>query len=390
LSWVELDTFMVKRGGSVNPAKFPDEIFELLSIPAFDKGEPEIIAGKDIGSSKKCVEPNDILLSKIVPHIRRCLVVPEKSKLRQIASGEWIQFRSEKIIPDYLKFILISDPFHQQFMNTISGVGGSLLRASPARVAKIKIPHPPLADQQKIAEILDAADALRQKDQQLIDHYTALSQSLFLAMFGKYIKDKKCYKEISDVADFIDYRGKTPQRTESGIPLISAKSVRVGYFDKSRLDFITSDVYQKVMTRGYPKIGDVLFTTEGATMGFTCRIPTGLDKFAVGQRLITLQSTDLYNNISLEFMLNSREIQGEIFRLATGSAVKGIRSAKFAKILIPVPPINLQNKFAERITSIEKQKQQAQTNLEQSNNLLNSLLQKAFTGELTQSKVQVA
>ena len=87
----------------------------------------EIVEGRNIGSSKKCIEPNDILLSKIVPHIRRCCVVPPKGKYRQIASGEWIQFRSDQLYSQYLKFFLISDTFHWQFMHTVSGVGGSLI-----------------------------------------------------------------------------------------------------------------------------------------------------------------------------------------------------------------------------------------------------------------------
>ena len=95
MSWplVPASEIMVKRGGSLNPAKFPEETFELLSIPAFDKDKPEILKGAEIGSSKNCIEPGDVLLSKIVPHIRRCWVVPEKGDYRQIGSGEGIIFR---------------------------------------------------------------------------------------------------------------------------------------------------------------------------------------------------------------------------------------------------------------------------------------------------------
>jgi type I restriction enzyme S subunit len=148
------------------------------------------------------------------------------------------------------------------------------------------------------------------------------------------------------------------------------------------LDFITEETYNKIMTRGYPQIGDVLFTTEGATMGFTCRIPKGFDKFSIGQRLITLQANNNYNSAVLEYMLNSKVIQDEINSLATGSAVKGIRSAKFAKIKIPNPPISIQSQFAKCIDIIEQQKAQAQASLEKAEELFNSLLQRAFKGDL--------
>lgn len=73
---------MAVRTGSVDPAKFPDETFELHSIPAFDAGKPEIVTGSQIGSSKQNVQPNDVMISKIVPHIRRAAIVGSTSGLR--------------------------------------------------------------------------------------------------------------------------------------------------------------------------------------------------------------------------------------------------------------------------------------------------------------------
>lgn len=325
---------------------------------------------------RKMSLPNDILISVRAPvgptninSVKACI----GRGLSAIRCSDKIE---QKFLLHFLRF--------NEHKIADKGTGSTFKAITQKELKAIQVPLPPLAEQQKIAAILDAADSLRQKDRRLIDHYTNLSQSLFLEMFGDYFNNKSCYREILEVSTFIDYRGKTPERTNTGVPLISAKCVRAGYFDKSRLDFITHDVYKKAMTRGFPKIGDVLFTTEGATMGYTCRIPEGLDKFAVGQRLITLQPNHLYNSIALDFVLNSGEIQVAIFKQATGSAVKGIRSAKFAKILIPVPPINVQNQFSERIKLIEAQKQQAQASLVKSEALFNSLLQRAFTGELTE------
>jgi len=249
-------------------------------------------------------------------------------------------------------------------------------------ISNIDIPLPPLETQKKIVEILDKADALRQQDKKIIEKYDQLTQSIFLDMFGEDLYDKSTFRPISKIANFIDYRGKTPYRVENGIPLINAKCVRPSYFDDAKLDFIDNETYEKIMTRGYPRVGDVLFTTEGATMGYTCRIPKGFTKFAVGQRLITLQTYDGYNSIALEFMLNTKMVQEEIFRRATGSAAKGIRSAEFAKIYIPAPPIELQKRFAELIEKINKQKQLAQKSLKKSEILFQSLLQRAFKGEL--------
>ena len=152
---VPVGRFMKEGVKTIDPRNTPDEIFELWSIPAFDAGSPGLLRGGEIGSQKKAVVPGDVLLSRIIPHIRRGWVVRENSAARrQIASTEWIVFSSDEVVPEFLRHLLVSDFFHASFMQTITGVGGSLSRANPAAVGEIKIPLPPLEVQKEIvAEI---------------------------------------------------------------------------------------------------------------------------------------------------------------------------------------------------------------------------------------------
>ncbi|MGH3938935.1 MAG: restriction endonuclease subunit S [Pseudonocardiaceae bacterium] len=172
---VALGDIMAERTRTIDPSKFPEEYFELYSIPAFDKGEPDVVAGSQIGSIKQTIEPEDVLLSKIVPHIRRSWVV-KPAERRLIASGEWIVFRSERFHPHYLRHVLMSNFFRVHFMRTVAGVGGSLLRARPAYVADIKVPFPSLVEQQRIAAILDRAYALRAKRREAITQLGQLTR----------------------------------------------------------------------------------------------------------------------------------------------------------------------------------------------------------------------
>ena len=90
------------------------------------------------------------MISKIVPHIRRVWVVPPPiGEHRQIASGEWIVFRTDQILGSWLRHFLLSDAFHAQFLNTVAGVGGSLVRARPQFVKKIRIEVPSVEIQKK-------------------------------------------------------------------------------------------------------------------------------------------------------------------------------------------------------------------------------------------------
>ena len=201
---ISMGDIALRRGGSVDPRKYQGEVFELYSIPAFDAGAPEVVAGSAIGSSKKAVQPNDVMISRIVPHIRRACVVGPSNGHRQIASSEWIIFRDERIWPKYLRWVLVGDVFHLAFMRTVSGVGGSLLRARPAEVFKIQVPLPPLAEQKKIAGILDAADALRAKRREALAQLDTLLESTFLDMFGDPVSNPRGWgvRELGEVAGF--------------------------------------------------------------------------------------------------------------------------------------------------------------------------------------------
>lgn len=387
MSWpiVPASELMLKRGGAVNPANYPDETFELLSIPAFDRGEPEIVEGKAIGSSKSCVQPNDVLLSKIVPHIKRCWVVPApQGTYRQIGSGEWIIFRSDKVHPPFLRHFLTSEIFHKQFMNTTAGVGGSLVRARPAGVGNIDIPLPPLPEQKRIAAILDKADAIRRKRQQAIQLADDFLRAVFLDMFGElvtssgYASSQK-YK-LLELVDYIDYRGKTPEKSESGIPLITAKNVKSGYVDDEPREFIPEENYDAWMTRGFPEKNDVLFTTE-APLGNVALLGE-YEKVAIGQRLVALRSKGKVTHEYLLFLLLHPFVQDLIYARSSGSTVKGIRTKELYVIELPVPDMQKQKEFSAiywKSKSLTSNQESAHL-LEELN--FSALSQKAFSGQL--------
>jgi len=151
---VPLGKFAAKTK-NLDPSKFPTEIFELYSVPSFSTGLPEVVPGSEIKSSKQIVLPGDVLLCKIVPHINRVWTVPSLKKHRQIASGEWIVYRDHGCEPHYLCYCLSEGSFREQFLSTVAGVGGSLMRARPSEVEKIQVPIPSLPEQRRIVAKLD-------------------------------------------------------------------------------------------------------------------------------------------------------------------------------------------------------------------------------------------
>jgi len=279
--------------------------------------------------------------------------------------------------PDYLYYVLK----HVPLLGSNNAVMGATLNKESLKKINIPVPEK-LQDQIRIADILSRTESLITKRKESIRLLDDLAKSVFLDLFGDIIYSRMNSEEIGKLTNFIDYRGKTPEREEGGIPFISAKCVRRGYFDEDRLDYISSDTYNKIMTRGFPKANDVLFTTEGATMGYTCRIPKHFNKFAIGQRIITIRCNDRLLPEYLDYLLNHEVMQKEVIKNSSGSAAIGIRAAEFKEIKIPIPPIELQNMFATVVEKVEATKVKYRESLFELEALYGSLTQRAFRGEL--------
>lgn len=378
---VELSELILKRNGSVNPTKFLDETFELHSIPAFDKGHPEILKGSEIGSSKQIVRQNDVMISKIVPHIRRASVVPKAGEFRQIASGEWIVFRSERFEPNYLKHVLVSDNFNKEFMATVSGVGGSLLRARPAFVEKIKIPLPPIEEQRRIAAILDQADVMRQKRQQSLEKLDQLLQAAFIEMFGDPVSNPKGW-EIGRLTDLgcID-RGVSKHRPRGAPELLGGIHPLIQTGDVARSNgYIRSykSTYSDLglaQSKKWPK-GTLCITIAAniantGILTFDACFPDSVVGFLPNQNSTTEYVQGLFGFL--------KEI---IEEKAPQSAQKNINLAILKNLEIPIPPSELQFEWSKIAMKIENQREFLKHQLSFQDVLFNSLQQKAFTGRL--------
>ena len=171
-------------------------------------------------------------------------------------------------------------------------------------------------------------------------------------------------KELIEVTDFIDYRGRTPKKTESGIKLITAKNVRMGYLKNNPEEFINEDAYDDWMTRGIPQKGDVLFTTE-APLANVALLDTE-EKIALAQRIITLcPDRDILNGEYLTYCIQSPEMQYKILEKGTGATVTGIKSRVLKKVKIPIPPLPEQKRIVDILDEAFEAIDQAKANIEQ-------------------------
>ena len=309
---------------------------------------------------------------------KKTLVIDDTNNDIIVSTGFYVLKPSTEILSKYLYHYLNSDYFLNQ-KNKLSK-GATQCALNNEGLANIDIYIQSLETQKKIVEVLDKSQELIDKRKEQIEALDELVKSRFIEMFGT-LKNLK-NMELSKCANFIDYRGKTPTLSDNGIRMINAKSVGNGVF-KYIDEYVSEETYNSWMKRGFPEPGDVLFVTEGHTFGNVCRIPESLNKFAMGQRVITLQGNkDIINNVFLAQYMQTNDFKVKIDKYKTGSSAQGIRSKELQKILIPIPEIELQNQFADFVKQVDKLKLKMETSLKELEDNFNSLMQKAFKVEL--------
>ena len=335
---------------------------------------PEQITQSGINScSAKLLPPKSLLLSSRAPighiaisTIEACTNQGFKSLVpNENVDVEYLFYAIKKIIPQLQDL----------------GNGATFKEISKATLSRVTIPLPPLAEQQKIASILDAADSLRQKDQQLIKKYTALSQSLFLEMFGDPVTNPMGWKmgtSIQYCKCIVPGRDK-PKNFSGEIPWVTTNDLnRLTYTDKSKKNIgLTDEEIVEVRAKIIP-VNSVILTCVG-DLGV---ISINSSPVVINQQLHSFQCDNI--NISPIFMMYVLSYQTPyMYKMASSTTVPYMNKTVCNNIPMIYPPITLQTQFAERIQAIEAQKQIAQASLQKSENLFNSLLQRAFKGELT-------
>lgn len=289
-----------------------------------------------------------------------------------------------RLDPRFLYVFFGSDLCSEQIDRFKNGAAQPNLSA--ASLKQFSIPLPSLEEQKRLAEILDQAAEIFRLRQQVLHNLNGLGQALFHEMFGDPLKDHSTDPRwICETLDtsihYIDYRGKTPPKAETGIRLITAKNVKNGYLNSEPKEFIEEEAFESWMTRGFPQNGDVLFTTE-APLGNVAILDV-TEKLAVGQRILTMRpDKKRMTSEYLAYYLRSPQFIRKMNENSSGSTVRGIKSKLLKKIKICYPALDLQLKFSAALDSLNQAKNNAETACIEAGTLFASLQHRAFRGEL--------
>ncbi|HBD7469439.1 TPA: restriction endonuclease subunit S [Legionella pneumophila] len=336
----------------------------------------------------KEAEANDILMSVRAP------VGPINFATQRICIGRGLAaIRATKLIDKEFLF-----NFLLKHENEIIGNTGAVFNSiNKAQIESIKIPVPPLAEQQRIVAILDEAFAAIAKAkanaEQNLKNAKELFESYLQGVFENP-KDNWEKKKWGDLCDFVrgPFGGSLKKNIfkDDGYVVYEQKHAIHDHFNQLRY-FIDEDKFRE-MIRFELKPGDIIMSCSGVTLGRVAIVPKGIKRGIINQALLKLTPK---KNISVHFLqhwLRSSIFQKIIFDYSGGAAIPNVPSAKILKdILIPVPSLKEQERVVSEIELISAQTQKLEAvyqaiinNLEE---LKKSILQKAFSGELTKVEV---
>ncbi|MBD2651895.1 restriction endonuclease subunit S [Synechocystis sp. FACHB-383] len=191
-----------------------------------------------------------------------------------------------------------------------------------------------------------------EKQRLIKNHGLKTKAEIYIAQHEEYIDKPKgwSFYRLGNLTKFIDYRGKTPKKIKSGIPLITAKNVRFGFIDREPYEYVSEEEYHSWMTRGFPRLGDLLFTTE-APLGNIAVVDIN-ERFALAQRVICFQLHKSDMNLYLRLLIMSDIFQEQLINSATGMTAKGIKASKLKEIPIPLPPLPEQHRIVAKVEAL--------------------------------------
>jgi len=305
--------------------------------------------------------------------------------------GKLIITKKENVHVLYLQYALNRSSV-KKYYTKFAG-GGLQLNVGKKEILSVQIPLPQLPTQKKIAAILDAADTYRQKTKALIDKYDQLAQSLFLEIFGDTWTNPKGWK-VMLVEEVSNNKKHSIKAGPFGSSLKKEFYVEKGYKiygqeqvikdDLSFGDYYIDEKKYKELENCKVSEGDVLISLVG-TYGKISVVPENFEPGIINPRLMKISpNRNIIRPDFLKLLLQNSGAEIQMKNQSRGGTMDIVNVGIMRKIEIPVPPIELQNKFAERAQLIEAQKQQARVSLQKAEDLFNSLLQRAFKGELVE------
>ena len=332
-------------------------------------------------------EKGDILLCNIGT-IGTSLVLNQDNKFLIAWNLFKLKINKELYEPKYIKYYLDKLRRMNYFDRLLTG--GTVKFINKTKMGEIKIPICNIYEQYKIVEILDKAQELIDKRKEQLEALDELVKSRFIEMFGDPINNPMgwekavCKNITSKIGSGATPKGGNSSYKEEGISLIRSMNVHNNRFIKKDLAFI-DDVQAQKLNNVIVEMEDVLLNITGASVARSCIVPNELIPARVNQHVAIIRSKkESVLPIFVVYQFTNERYQRLLWDIATsgGATREAITKQQIENLELIVPPIELQNQFSTFVKQVDKLKFEAQKSLTEMENNFNSLMQKAFSGEL--------
>lgn len=357
------------------------------------------------------LKENDLLLTKSSgssAHIGKTTLVDKKIAELECCYSNFMQrLRVNNSLNPKLVWYLLNNSLIREQFDYLSSTTTGLANLNASIIAETILPICSRKEQNKVVDFLDyetaKIDTLIKKQQRLIELLTEKRQAVISHAVTKGLDPDVPMKasgvewlgkvpEHWDVAGFkmylesiVDYRGKTPEKIDSGMFLVTARNIKKGIinYDLSQ-EYVSEIDYPKIMSRGVPSIGDVLFTTE-APLGEVAQVDR--TDIALAQRVIKFNGyEDILDNTYLKYFIMSTAFQHSLMTFATGSTALGIKSDRLSYLKQLIPPyaeqIDICKWIEMQVAKVDSLEVQAQKAIQLMQERRTALISAAVTGKI--------
>lgn len=369
--------------------------FYYVDISSINNEQKTIASAKRVPNreapsrARQVIATNDVLVSTVRPNLNAVAIVPENLDGEICSTGFCVLRAKQEILDHEFLFTWVRHPdFVKALVRLEQGIGYPAVRDKD--IQQTSIPLPPLPEQKRILAILREADELRRLRQQANEKAKDLLPALFQEMFGEVDdswEDSKLKDVIQKLSPGKSFAAASHQAREGKIGILKVSAVTQGVFKPEENKELPENLY--FPSSHEVKDGDLLISRANTKelVGASAIVrnpPKGLLRSDKLWKVV-LHKQPKINLSFLYVILNTPKLRREISNRATGtsSSMRNISQDKFLDIQVKLPPKPLQDKFEERVRLLWEQIDAQNTASEKLDNLFQSLLAQAFTGELS-------
>ncbi len=307
---------------------------------------------------------------------------PDRGVAYKISGKSWVNNHAHVLRPtnevhiDYLKHVLKN----MDLMPYITG--STRLKLNKSSAERIKIPLPPFAEQQLTAAILDKADEIMRKREQAIVKLDELAQSTFVEMFGDPLTNPMQLPtaKLEEITIKItDGEHLNPKFTEYGMPIVMAGNVLENDVELTLAKKVSTEDGHKFRKKCKPEKNDLLLVSRGATIGRMTIVKSSDEFCLMGSVILIKVNLSKVNPTYLTTLLKFPHMRSALYKTSGSSAQQAIYLKDLKNQTCLLPDIINQNKFGEKIKSINLARKLQIESLHQSCNLSSSLQHQVFT-----------